>query len=120
MAKVSYANIQRLKHAKMLLEQDKNEVRSDLIQFIDLAFKFYRAFGMWSLINYYEHLIRKEDYVKKNFSRLSQEIYSMADQTLALCYDIKNNMKGSNANLLYCQTYIQLFEPTCVKYKYFF
>jgi hypothetical protein len=114
MARVSFANIQRLKHAKMLLEPDKNDVRSDLLQFIDLGIKFYRAYGMWSLINHYEYLIKKEDYTNKNFSRLSQEIYSMADQTLAICNDIKK-LKADSANVFYCQTYIQLFEPTCVK-----
>ena len=113
-ARISYANLLRLKQARFLLEADKNDIKEDLFAFIELGIKFYKAYGMWALINHYENLIRREDYSKKNFSRLSQEIWSMADQTLALCKDV-NKVNSNNPNMLYCQTYMNVFEPTCVK-----
>ena len=114
MAKVSNANIYRLQQAKFLLENDKPNVKDDLLGFIGLNFIFYKALGMWALINHYEILIKTEDYSKKDFRRLSQEIYYMSDQTLALCNDIKK-IKPVNQNIIFGQTYIALFEPTCVK-----
>jgi len=112
-ARVAYANVLRLKQARFLLEANKNEIREDLLYFIEVATKFYRAYGMWALVNHHEYLIKREDYSKKNFSRLSQEVWSMADHTLALCDEIKK-IKSTSANIVYCQTYVSLFEPTCV------
>lgn len=113
-ARVSYANILRLKQARFLLEANKADVKEDLFYFIEVATKFYKAYGMWALVNHYELMIKREDYSKKNFSRLSQDVWSMADQTLALCDEIKK-IKSTDANIIYCQTYVSLFEPTCVK-----
>lgn len=113
-ARVAYANVLRLKQARFLLEADKNEIRDDLFYFIEIATKFFKAYGMWALVNHHEYLIKREDYSKKTFSRLSQEVWSMADQTLALCDEIKK-LKSTSANIAYCQTYLSVFEPTCVK-----
>jgi hypothetical protein len=114
MSRVSFANILRFKQIRNALEPFKTQIRPDLLSYVDFGIKFNRTFGMWALISHNELLIKKEDYTKKSFSRLSQEIYSMADQALALCNEIKK-MKPDNGNISFCQTYIQIFEPTCVK-----
>jgi len=113
MAKVANANVSRFQQAKFLLENDKPNVNDDLLDFISLGSKFYKALGMWSLTNHYEILIKREEYAKKDFRRLSQEIYCMSDQTLALCDEIKK-LKPTNSNVVFCQTYAGVFEPTCV------
>ncbi len=113
-ARVSYANVLRLKQARFLLEANKAEIKDDLLVFIEIASKFYKAYGMWALINHSEALIKRENYAKKNFSRLSQEVWSMADHTLALCNEIKK-IKPTDANIVYIQTYVNLFEPTCMR-----
>jgi hypothetical protein len=113
MAKVCNANIYRFQQAKFMLENDKPNVNDELLDFIQLGLKFYKAFGMWALMNHYENLIKKEEYEKKDFRRLSQEMFCMSDLSLEYCDEIKK-LKPVNANILFCQTYVGVFEPTCV------
>mmetsp|Transcript_2573 Transcript_2573/g.2189 ORF Transcript_2573/g.2189 Transcript_2573/m.2189 type:complete len:103 (-) Transcript_2573:155-463(-) len=58
-------------------------------------------------------MIKIEDYKVKNFVRLSQEIYSMADQTLGICKEVKDMNTDHNPNIQYFKDYIELFEPVC-------
>jgi len=113
MAKVCNANIYRLQQAKFMLENDKPNVNDELLDFIHLGLRFYKAFGMWALMNHYENLIKKEEYTPKDFRRLSQEMYCMSDQSLEFCDEIKK-LRPVNPNIIFCQTYVGVFEPTCV------
>jgi len=112
-ARVSNANLYRIQQAKFMLENDKPNVNDELLDFLALGVKFYKTFGMWALINHYENLIKKEEYTKKDFRRLSQEIYCMCDQALNFCEDIRK-FKASDINVAFCQTYVGVFEPTFV------
>ena len=112
-ARVAHAIVLRLRQSRILLEPDKNNIREELLYFIEVGTKFYKVYAMWALVNHYDYLIKKEDFTKKNFGRLTQECWSMADESIAICEEIKK-IKSTDSNIIYCQTYVGMFEPSCL------
>lgn len=115
MARVANGNIRRLKQAKAIFELDAKEIKTDILEFIDIGIKFYRAYGMWALITHSEKLVDREEYGKKDHSKLTLEMLCMAEQTLVLCDEIKKIKPDKNGNVYRCQQYVEFFEPSCIK-----
>jgi len=83
------------------LENDKTNVIDELFGFITLGVKFYKIMGFWALVNHDEILIKNEDYSKKDFKKLSSEIFCLSDQSLKLCAEIKQMIQNC-PNITFC------------------
>lgn len=115
MALVANGTIRRLKQAKAILQLDGKEVRADLLEFLDIAIKFYKMYGMWALMSYYEKMIDRDEYEKKEYVKVTLQMLCLAEQTLALCSEFKKSKFDKNGNIYRAQQYAAYFEPFCVK-----
>lgn len=115
MARVANGNLRRLKQAKSIFEIDAKDLKPEVLEFIEIGIRFYKAYGMWALVTHYERLVAREEYTKKDFVRLTLEMLCMAEQTLVVCEEIKKMKPDKNGNVYRCQQYAEFFEPTCIK-----
>ena len=89
MARVANGNLRRLKQAKAIFEIEAKNIKPDIFEFIEIAIKFYKAYGMWSLTLYKEKMVDKEAYSGKEYVKATVEMRSLAEGTLDVCIEIK-------------------------------
>lgn len=115
MAKVASGNLRRLKQAKAMLELDMKAIKPEIFEFIELGIKFYKAYGMSTLIRHYQKLIDREEYGKKNHSKMTFEMLCMAEQTHIICEEMRKMKPDKIGNLSSCLLFAEFIDEPCVK-----
>ena len=111
-AKVSSGILRRLKQARSIFEIDAKDIKPDVLEFIDAAIKFYKAYGMWGLVHYNKKLLAIEDYSKKDYKRITLELVSMSEQMLNQIKELSTSKLDQHGYIYLIKRYAEFLQPT--------